>query len=204
MDENSNQGFFDTEEAAEFLKCGDKDVLYLVREKNIPHSVLPFGKVLFDPERLRDWVLSFEQMPEYRRQESPFDKNHKVSLGKVIIQRFGSVAKERSKYTNLYLGQQIYAQLHPRLAGDGIDLALRECGDDESLPKCNVLRRIEIRELKGYWKVNKSWLEGNGRFTEHPAAAFHIPGSMQDEHENPGWKELKALLDYTAKKLSQK
>jgi len=204
MDENSNQGFFDTEEAAEFLKCGDKDVLHLVREKKIPHSVLPFGKVLFDRERLRDWVLSFEQMPEYRRQEISFDKNHKVSLGKVIIQRFGSVAKERSKYTNLYLGQQIYAQLHPRLAGDGIGLALRECGDDEGLPKCNVLRRIEIRELKGYWKANKSWLEGNGRFTEHPAAAFHIPGSMQDEPENPGWNELKALLDYTAKKLSQK
>ncbi|HUU19818.1 MAG TPA: helix-turn-helix domain-containing protein [Sedimentisphaerales bacterium] len=204
MDKNSNQGFFDTEEAAEFLKCGDKDVLYLVREKKIPHSVLPFGKVLFDRERLRDWVLSFEQMSGYRRQEISLEKSHKISFGKEICQRFGSVAKERSKYTNLYLGQQVYAQLHPRLTGDGIDLALRECGDDENLPKCNVLRRIEIRELKGYWKVNKSWLEGNGRFTEHPATAFHIPGSMQDEPENPGWKELKALLDYTSKKLSQK
>jgi len=204
MNENSNQGFFDTEEAAEFLKCGDKDVLYLVREKKIPHSVLPFGKVLFDRKRLRDWVLSFEQMPEYRRQESSFDKNHKVSLGKEIVQRFGSVAKERSKYTNLYLGQQVYAQLHPRLTGDGIDLALRECGLDESLPKCKVLRRIEIHELKGYWKANKSWLEGNGRFTEHPAAAFHIPGSMKNEPKNPGWEELKALLDYTSKKLSKK
>ena len=204
MYKNSNQGFFDMEEAAEFLKCGDKDVLHLVREKKIPHSLLPFGKVLFDRDRLRDWVLSFEQMPEYRMKVSTFDKNHKVSLGKEIIQRFGSVAKERSKYTNLYLRQQVYAQLHPRLTGDGIDLALRECGDDENLPKCSVLRRIEIRELKGYWKANKSWLEGNGRFTEHPAAAFHIPVSMQNEPENPGWYELKALLDYTAKKLSQK
>ncbi|MFB0553075.1 MAG: helix-turn-helix domain-containing protein [Phycisphaerae bacterium] len=204
MDKNNYQGFFDMEEAAEFLKCGDKDVLHLVREKKIPHSVLPFGKVLFDRDRLRDWVLSFEQMPEYRMEVSTFDKNHKVSLGKEIIQRFGSVSKERSKYTNLYLGQQVYAQLHPRLTGDGIDLALRECGVDESLPKCSVLRRIEIRELKGYWKANKSWLEGNGRFTEQPAAAFHIPDSMQNEPENPGWKELKALLEYTAKKLSQK
>ena len=92
MNENSNQGFFDTEEAAKFLKCGDKDVLYLVREKKIPHSVLPFGKVLFDRVRLRDWVLSFEQMPEYRRQEISFDKNHKVSLGKEICQRFGTAA----------------------------------------------------------------------------------------------------------------
>ena len=204
MDKNSNQGFFDMEEAAEFLKCSDKDILYLAREKKIPHSVLPFGKILFDRERLRDWVLSFEQMPEYREQESPLDKSRNISMEKEICQRFGSVAKERSKYTNLYLGQKVYAQLHPRLTGDGIDLALRERGNDENLPKCNVLRRIEIRELKGYWKVNKSWLEGNGRFTEHPAAAFHIPGSLQGEPENPGWKELKALLEYTAKKRSQK
>ena len=148
--------------------------------------------------------MSFFSRQRNTPQYNILNKNQKVSLVKEIIQRFGSIAKERSKYTNLYLGQQVYAQLHPRLTGDGIDLALRECDDDESLPKCNVLRRIEIRELKGYWKANKSWLEGNGRFTEHPAAAFHIPGSMQDEHENPGWKELKTLLDYTAKKLSQK
>ena len=204
MDKNSNQGFFDMEEAANFLKCGEKDVLQLVREKKIPHSVLPFGKILFDRERLRDWVLTFEQMPQYRSQAGSFDKSQKISLGKEICQRFGCVAKERSKYTNLYLGQRVYAQLHPRLTGDGIDLALRECGDDENLPKCNVLRKIEIRELKGYWKANKSWLEGNGRFTKHPAAAFHIPSSLQDEPKNPGWKELKVLLEYTAKKCSKK
>lgn len=204
MDKNSNQGFFDMEEAANFLKCGEKDVLQLVREKKIPHSVLPFGKVLFYPERLRDWVLTFEQMPQYSSQAGSFDKSQNISLGKEICQRFGSVAKERSKYTNLYLGQKVYAQLHPRLTGDGIDLALRECGDDENLPKPNVLRKIEIRELKGYWKANKNWLEGNGRFTKHPAAAFHIPGSLQGEPKNPGWKELKTLLDYTAKKCSQK
>jgi len=204
MDKNSNQGFFDMEEAANFLKCGEKDVLQLVREKKIPHSVLPFGKILFNRERLRDWVLTFEQMPQYRREASSFDKSQNISLGKEICQRFGCVAKERSKYTNLYLEQRVYAQLHPRLTGDGIDLALRECGDDEKLPNCNVLRKIEIRELKGYWKANKSWLEGNGRFTKHPAAAFHIPSSLQDEPKNPGWKELKVLLEYTAKKCSQK
>ena len=204
MDKNSNQGFFDMEEAANFLKCGEKDVLQLVREKKIPHSVLPFGKILFNRERLRDWVLTFEQMPQYRREANSFDKSQNISLGKEICQRLGCVAKERSKYTNLYLGQRVYAQLHPRLTGDGIDLALRECGDDENLPKCNVLRKIEIRELKGYWKANKSWLEGNGRFTKHPAAAFHIPSSLQDEPKNPGWKELKVLLEYTAKKCSKK
>ncbi len=204
MDEKGNRGFLDMEEAAEFLKCGQMDVLKLVREKKIPHSVLPFGKILFDTERLRDWVLSLEQMPRYIKQASPDEKIRKISFAKEICQRFDCVARERTKYTNLYLGQQVYAQLHPRAAGDGIDLALRECGDDEDLPKCSVLKKIEISKLNGYWKVNKSWLEGNGRFTRHPAAAFHIPGSLQDNPENPGWKELKVLLEYTAKKCSKK
>jgi len=204
MDEKGNRGFFNTEEAAEFLKCGEKDVLQLVREKKIPHSVLPFGKILFDTERLRDWVLSFEQMAHYMKEASHIEISRKISIAKEICQRFSCVSKERSKYTNLYLGQQVYAQLHPRAGGDGIDLALRERGDDEKLPKCSILKRIEIAKLNGYWKVNKSWLDGNGRFTEHPAAAFHIPGSLQDNPENTGWKELKILLEYTAKKCSKK
>jgi hypothetical protein len=204
MDEKGNRGFFDILETAEFLKCGEKDVLQLVREKKIPHSVLPFGKILFDRQRLRDWVLSFEQMPHYRKEEKTTEKSHKTSIRKKICQRFNCIAKERSKYTNLYLGQQVYAQLHPRAGADGVDLALRECGDDEKLPKCNILKRIEIGKLNGYWKVNKSWLDGNGRFTQHPAAAFHIPDSLQDNPENPGWKELKILLEYTARKCSKK
>jgi hypothetical protein len=204
MDEKNNRAFFDTEGAAEFLKCGEKDVLHLVRENKIPHSVLPFGKILFDRQRLRDWVLSFEQMPHYRKEEKAAEKSHKTSIRKEICQRFNCVTKERSKYTNLYLGQQVYAQLHPRAGADGVDLALRERGDDEKLPKCSILKRIEIGKLNGYWKVNKSWLDGNGRFTDHPAAAFHIPGSLQDNPENPGWKELKVLLEYTARKSSKK
>jgi hypothetical protein len=204
MDKKDNRGFFDMEEAAEFLKCGEKDVLQLVREKKIPHSILPFGKILFDPERLRDWILSFEQMPHYTEQASPTEKSRKIPIAKEICQRFSCVVKERSKYTNLYLGQQVYAQLHPRVDADGIDLALRECGDDENLPKCNFIERIDINKLNGYWKVNKSWLDGNGRFTKHPAAAFHLPDSLQDNPKHIGWKELKTLLDYTAKKCSKK
>ncbi len=204
MDEKGNRGFFNIEEAAEFLKCGEKDVLHLVREKKIPHSILPSGKILFDPQRLRDWVMSFEQMPHYRKEEKTTEKSQKNSIREDICQRFNCVAKERSKYTNLYLGQQVYAQLHPRAGGDGVDLALRERGDDENLPKCNVLKRIEIAKLNGYWKVNKSWLDGNGRFTDHPAAAFHIPASLQGNPENPGWKELKVLLEYTERKSAKK
>ena len=33
MDEKRNRGFFNMEGAAEFLKCGEKDILQLVREK---------------------------------------------------------------------------------------------------------------------------------------------------------------------------
>ena len=204
MDKKGNRGFFDIVEAAEFLKCGEKDVLHLVREKKIPHSILPSGKILFDPQRLRDWVMSFEQMPHYRKEEKTTEKSRKTFITKDICQQFNCVAKERSKYTNLYLGQQVYAQLHPSASGDGIELALRERGDDENLPKCKVLKRIEIGKLNGYWKVNKSWLDGNGRFTDHPAAAFHIPGSLQDNPENPGWKELKVLLEYTERKSAKK
>jgi hypothetical protein len=204
MDEKDNRGFLDMEEAAEFLKCGRMDILHLVRQNKIPHSVLPFGKILFDVERLRQWVLSFEQMSGHTRQAGPVDKSRKISIVEEICRRFGCIVKQRTKYTNLYLGQQVYAQLHPRVSGGGIDLALRERGNDEDLPKCSSLKRIEINKLNGYWKTNKSWLEGSGRFTKHPAAAFHIPESLQDNPENAGWKELKTLLDYTAKKCSKK
>lgn len=204
MDEKDNRDFLDMEEAAEFLKCGQKDVLQLVRENKIPHSVLPFGKILFDAERLRDWVLSFEQMARYKKEVTTVEKSRKIPIEKEICQRFGCVAKTRSKYTNLYIGQQVYAQLHPSKSEDGIDLALRECGKDQNLPKCNVLKKIEIGKLNGYWKVNKSWLDGNGRFTQHPAAAFHIPESLQNNPENIGWKELETLLEYTARKCAKK
>lgn len=204
MNDNGEKGFFNIEQAAQFLKCSDKDILHLVKAKKIPHSILPFDKILFDKERLRNWVLSFEQMPGLAKQQGPVDKSRKISISKEIIQRFDCTTKERNKYTNLYMGQQVYAQLHPTADGQGIDLALRECGNDDGLPKCRILERIDITKLNGYWKVNKSWLDGNGRFTDHPAAAFHIPAVLQDNPENDGWKELKVLLDYAAEKCSKK
>jgi hypothetical protein len=204
MDDDTDQRFFDMEEAAEFLKCGEKDILYLVRQKKIPHSVLPFGRVLFDRKRLTQWVLSFEQTPGPETQQTPAKKSPRGSLKEQIIRRFNCDTKQRSKYTNLYLHQQIYAQLHPRTDGNGTDLALRERGDDRNLPKCSLLKRIEIGGLNGFWGTNKSWLAGDGRFTDRPAAAFHIPPSLQSSPENPGWKELQNLLEYTAQIYSKK
>ena len=108
--------------------------------------------------------------------------------------------KTRSKYINIYKGQSVYAQLHPTRTGDGIDLALRECDDDPNLPECKIVKRIGIRELKGYWKANKNWLEGDGRFTKYPAAAFFVPSELSGNPQHPGWKELEQLLKYACEK----
>lgn len=195
--------FLSIQEAAEFLQCEESELTKLVDDKRIPHSVLPFGKILFCSERLREWVLSFEQMPEYVRERSATDKTDCFALAEEIRKKFGCIIKNRSKYINIYKEQRVYAQLHYRDAGDGLDLALCECGEVSDLPACKILKRIDIRELKGYWKANKNWLEGDGRFTKHPAAAFNIPSILGNNPEHPGWKELEQLLTYAYKKTRE-
>ena len=118
------------------------------------------------------------------------------ALAEEIRKKFGCIVKNRSKYINIYKEQRVYAQLHYRDTGDGLDLALCECGEVSDLPVCKILKRIDIRELKGYWKANKNWLEGDGRFTKHSAAAFNIPSILGNNPEHPGWKELEQLLKY--------
>lgn len=200
MKDEHEKRFFDIKKAAEFLHSEKEELDRLVEEKRIPHSVLPFGKILFDPERLRDWVISFEQMPEYKGQKSTVGETEKIPFAEQILRKFGCIVKARSKYINIYKGQTVYAQLHPTRTGDGIDLALRECGDDPDLPECKIVKRIGIRELKGYWKANKNWLEGDGRFTKHPAAAFLVPSELSGNPQHPGWKELEQLLKYAYEK----
>jgi len=196
MNKQGEPRFLTIQEAAEFLQCNEDELLKLIENKQVPHSVLPFGKILFYPERLREWALSYEQMPEYKKHKGSAYETEKVSFTEQICRKFGCVAKKRDRYINIYKEQKVYAQLHPRRTVDGIDLALRECGDDINLPPCNILKKNDIRELNGYWKANKNWLEGDGRFTEHPAAAFHIPIELQNEPQNKGWKELEQLLKY--------
>ena len=201
MANESKTGFLNVQEAAYFLRYDEKKLLELVEAKKIPHSILPFGKILFCPIRLREWVLSFEQVPEYKVRKSAVDEIEEISLAEQICRKFGCITKTRNRYINIYEDQRVYAQLHPRSSGDGIDLALRECDDDPNLPRGTILEPIDIRELNGYRKANKDWLEGNGRFTKQPAVAFHIPSLLQNEPENAGWKEIEVLLKYALNKL---
>ena len=88
MNNASKDRFLSVQEAADFLHCDENDVLELVKKKTVPHSVLPFGKVLFCPERLRDWVLSFEQMPGYQAQKKPVPEEVNISLADEICRKF--------------------------------------------------------------------------------------------------------------------
>lgn len=194
MKDNIKIGFLDLTEAATFLKCTEEELLILVKEKKVPHSITPLGKILFDPERLREWVLSYEQMTKYARQSWSAGTKGSISLTEEICRRFGYKTRPSKKYLNLCLGQIVFAQLHPRRGGDGVDLALRECGNDSDLPECTVLKRINVRELSGYWKTNINWLDGD-RWTDSPAAAFYVPNVLIDDPKNPGWKELEELLE---------
>jgi len=201
MDAFTKNGFLDLTEAASFLRCTEEELLRLVREKKIPHSITPLGKILFDRERLRQWVLSFEQMPAYAKETARSGTIGVISLKDEICRRFPYPTRDSRKYLNLCVGQIVFAQLHDRRDGDGIDLALRECGDEGNLPNCTVLKRITIRELSGYRSTNQNWLDGN-RWTRSPAAAFHVPNSLIDDPESPGWKELGLLLAYAKQKLT--
>jgi len=116
---------------------------------------------------------------------------HKV-LAEKIIEMSGLNLQERSKHTNLRK-KRVKAQLHPN--PDGVDLAIPEA--DENLPGCQILKEIPIQSLHDYSGPEKDWLEGNGKiFTNRPAAAFHIPGEIENDAEHPAWKEVEDLLEY--------
>jgi nitrogen fixation protein len=116
-------------------------------------------------------------------------------LAERIIKKSNLNLQERDKYINLR-NKRVKAQLHP--SSNGVDLAIREADGDENLPKCKFLKPVSIENLNGYWGANKDWLEGNGkRFTNQPAAAFHIPGEIENDAEYPAaWKEVEVLLEY--------
>ena len=101
MKDEHEKRFFDIKKAAEFLHSEKEELDRLVEEKRIPHSVLPFGKILFDPERLRDWVMSFEQMPEYKGQKSTVGETEKIPFAEQILRKFGCIVKTRNKYINI-------------------------------------------------------------------------------------------------------
>lgn len=121
---------------------------------------------------------------------------HKVLAQKIIEMSCLNLQK-RGKHWNLRK-KRVKAQLHP--SPDGVDLAIPEADEDENLPRCEILERIPIQSLHDYSGPEKDWLEGNGkRFTKRPAAAFHIPGELENNPDRLAWQELEALLKYARK-----
>lgn len=125
----------------------------------------------------------------------------------MVIGRTHARVVDRSRYTNLYAGTRVYAQLHEpaerkRTVYDGICLAIPEATSYEDRPEVESLQPMDIRDLAGYWKANRDWLEGNGnRFKKHKAIAYHIPLALASEASHQGWNELDELLKYALRKL---
>lgn len=202
MNNEGQKKFFDMQEAAKFLNIDIEEVKRLVIEKQIPHSKFPGGQIRFWPDRLMDWGLSFEQVSEYNIKTSSMIEDEGRSLISEICKRFNYKKRKSKEYINLCFAQRAFAQLHPRPNNDGVDLALRECGEDSNLRGCSLFTRTEINRLNGYTKTNKNWLKGT-QHTNQPAAAFHIPNSLLNEKESNGWKEMQALLEYAKDKLEK-
>jgi excisionase family DNA binding protein len=202
MNNEGQKKFFDMQEAAEFLNIDIEEVKRLVIEKQIPHSKFPGGQIRFWPDRLMDWGLSFEKDSEYNIKTSYMIENEGRSLISEICKRFNYKKRKSKEYINLCFAQRAFAQLHPRPNNDGVDLALRECGEDSNLRGFSLFARTEINQLNGYTKTNKNWLKGT-QHTNQPAAAFQIPKSLLNEKESNGWKEMQALLEYAKDKLEK-
>jgi hypothetical protein len=192
MVKESIMNWLSLDEAAQYLKCEQDYLGGLVRQKKVPHTVLPDSDtVLFSTDRLDQWLLGQE------KGSAPVGLQGGTvpSLIDSILQRFGYAAKAKSRYTNLYKGTKVFAQIHPN--PDGVDVAIKEAEGNTDMPKCDVLQPVSIDSLHGYWRANKDWLVGNGqRYTNQRAVAFHVPSELGNDSQHPGWSELERLLKY--------
>jgi hypothetical protein len=193
--------FLNMQDAAEFLNIDVKDIEKFVAEGQIPYCKFPNGEIRFWPEHLKDWGLSHEVGSEYNIKSRPIIKDQGRSFISEICKHFDYETRKAKEYMNLCFAQRAFAQLHPRSDNDGVDLALRECGEDSNLPECSFTQ-TEIDRLNGYTKTNKNWLKGT-QHTNQPAIAFHIPSSFLDDKDGNGWKEMQALLEYAKDKLEK-
>lgn len=180
----------------------------LVNTRKIRSCVFPFGanaveNLRFWWEHLRDFGLSCEQTRRQARDDGYIDAMPATSPTERILRRVGYETRRSNGYVNLCSGQKVFAQLHPRRSGDGVDLALRECSGDDNLPKCELLRKIGVQELAGYKRTNKDWLEGR-RHTDSGAEAFYIPCGPTDDLCDAEWKEFEDLLKYAKEKMDRK
>lgn len=202
MDSNE---WLSVDEAAEYLRTDRKEIEEMMRQGLIPHTLLPLSKSpLFSTQRLDGWLRSREVPAP---SESGTSEITRETLMKRVLSRVHAKAVDRSRYTNLYAGTRVYAQLHEPMERkrdiyDGICLAIPEATSYEDRPEVEYLQPMDIRDLAGFWKANRDWLEGNGnRFKKHMAMAYHIPLALASEPSHRGWNELENLLKYALLKL---
>lgn len=204
----AENAWLSTDEAAQFLKTDAMVVEQMVRERLIPHTMLPVsGQPLFSTHRLDAWLQKRETLPH---NDMGGGGATREALANAVRDRIHTQAVDRTRYTNLYAGTRVYAQLHEpteqkKRVYDGVCLAIPEATSYADVPKVEFLEPIDVRDLAGYWKANKDWLEGNGqRFTKHKAVAYHIPLQLAAEPSHRGWTDVDNLLRYALGKLKDK
>ena len=201
MNNKGQNQFVDKKGAADLLNTDVEQIDRWVDEGIIPYCKFPNGEIKFWPESLINWGLSYQVAPGYKIKTSSNIEDQGHSLIAEVCKRFKYETRKSKEYINLCFAQRAFAQLHPRWDNDGIDLVLRECGEDSNLPKC-TFERTELEQLNGYTKTNKNWLKGT-QHTEQPAVAFHIPNSILDDSDGKEWKDIQTLLEYTRDKLEK-
>ncbi|NLA42038.1 MAG: helix-turn-helix domain-containing protein, partial [Smithella sp.] len=170
-----NNQWLSKEEAAQYLRTDIQDIEAMLDAKQIPHSVLPgSGTILFSTSRLDRWLQNREVVTiDEQREQIPLES--RKSLIERILERTDSKSVSRSRYTNLYVGQKVYAQLHEpgerrSRVFDGVCLAIPEASSDKNLPEISILDHVDVEALHGFWGANSDWLLGNGqRFTQDKA-----------------------------------
>lgn len=204
---NGNQ-WLSIDEAAAFLRTDREEIEEMIRQKLIPHALLPISKnPLFSTHQLNRWL---QGQAIAVQNESVGHGATREALKEMVLDRTRTRVVDRSRYTNLYAGTKVYAQLHApterkKAVYDGICLAIPEASNYEDLPEVKILELMDYRDLHGYWKANRDWLDGNGkRFKDHEAKAYHLPLGMAADPNHAGWSELDKLLDYARQKLEEK
>ena len=194
---NEEHKWFSEKGVCEYLGCEESYLKGLVAKKLIPYSKLPNSDQLrFSSKRLDEWLISLET---YSIQEqkglTEGDSASEESFSKEVFKLFeerGFTKKERSRYTNYYIGLKVKAQLHEVKTG-GIALAIPEANYLTKYENLSVVNNIE--DLVGYWGANSDWLEGNlKRFTKEKAKAFLLPEDMYQNPDHPAWSDISDII----------
>ena len=103
---------------------------------------------------------------------------------------------QKSNYVNLSRKGRAHAQIHPHSAG--VALVVREAAG-ELRPSAN-LSAVPYQSLLGYRGRNRSWLDGDGKYTFKPAAALLVPAGLGEDPEHAAWQEVDRVLSYAQTK----